>query len=66
MEKEIHFGIIDLETSMGAMDCWECRKNTRDLAWYDSDGFNLVCQDCIAKIFAEVGLDWETLRPGGF
>ena len=59
----LHFGIIDMPS--GGI-CWECEKHTRDLAWYDSDGFNQVCQDCIAKIFAEVGLDWEELKPDGF
>ena len=51
----MQYGIID-----GVKDvCWECEKVTQDLAWYAPNGvFNQVCQDCIAKIFAEVGLDW--------
>ena len=56
------FGIIDGPKGR----CWECNKDTEDLAWYESDGFNIVCQPCIKKIFAEVGLDWEELKPDGF
>lgn len=49
------------------MTCWECQRETRDLAWYTSEeGINIVCQDCIAKIFAEIGLNWNELKPDGF
>ena len=59
----LKFGIID----GGKGTCWECLEETRDLAWYAPEGeINIVCQRCIAKIFAEAGLDWETLKPDGF
>ena len=58
----LKFGIIDGPKAI----CQECLKETEDLAWYDSDGLNIVCQPCIKKIFAEVGLDWEELKPNGF
>ena len=57
------FGIIDGVKGI----CWECEVETTDLAWYAPDGeINIVCRDCIAKIFAEVGMDWDSLKPDGF
>ena len=61
--RNFRFGIIDGKKE----DCWECLTNTRDLAWYESEeGVNVVCQPCIKKIFAEVGLDWEAMKVVGF
>ena len=57
------FGILDGP----ARPCWECREVTGKLAWYTSaEGINIVCRSCIKKIFEEVGLDWEQLKPDGY